>query len=208
LPRLLTSLATPSQSENKEKKSSFGDQQAIAKQLADLLNFALTFDQSRMQRPGLSNDFSYYRRLLPKFNKHPKVKVRSDAAGGMALFTAEHIPMTKGLAKAAESAVAQNDNAALALGVMANSCLKMIKSKKFANEETNLFCARAMTGAIVVYDYVDPLSVFHKKCPIQLKDCIKTLKKEFPKEQALLNAIQYSTKNFSDASSSIQNLFD
>jgi hypothetical protein len=74
----------------------------------------------------------------------------------MALFTAEHIPMTSTLAKAAGSALEKNSYVTAALALMANSCMSMIKSKKFAKPETNLFCARAMTGAIVLFDHVDP----------------------------------------------------
>lgn len=47
--------------------------QALAKQLALIFDLALQFDWLRMNRPHLANDFSFYRRLLPKFSKHPKV---------------------------------------------------------------------------------------------------------------------------------------
>lgn len=68
--------------------------------LSDIFDFTLRFDALRMERPFLPNDFSYYRRLLPKFNKHPGVKIKDDEASGMALFTAEHIPMMTTLARA------------------------------------------------------------------------------------------------------------
>jgi hypothetical protein len=76
LPPLLTSLAEPS--ENKDH--SLQDQQALAKQLALLFDFTLQFDQTRMMRPHLSNDFSYYRRLLPKFPKRADVMYVSFSA--------------------------------------------------------------------------------------------------------------------------------
>ena len=69
-PDLLNKLADPVDN----APTALGTQQALAKQLAMLLDFILEFDQRRMMRPHLSNDFSYYRRLLPKFNKHPKVE--------------------------------------------------------------------------------------------------------------------------------------
>lgn len=207
IPDLLITLAKENDSENKQ---SFEEQQALAALLAKVFDFALRFDQTRMQRPFLSNDFSYYRRLLPKFNKHPGIRVKDDEASGMALFTAEHIPMTTCLAKAAASALERNHNVTAALALMSNSCMAMIKSKKFAKEETNVLCARAMTGSIVIFDHVDTMGVFYKKSPIALKACILLLKKEFSKESALLNAIHYSTKqqHFRDADQSIQALFD
>jgi len=153
--------------DTKEGRLTLGDQQALAKQLADIFDFALRFDQTRMMRPNLSNDFSYYRRLLPKFSKHPDIKVKDDEASGMALFTADHIPMMSCIAKATQRFVEEQsagDAVAQVLGVMANSCLKMIKSRKFQKRDTNFFCARAMTGAIVLYDHVAPdPGVFGKK---------------------------------------------
>lgn len=99
---------------------------------ADIFDFTLRFDALRMERPFLPNDFSYYRRLLPKFNKHPAVKIKDDEASGMALFTAEHIPMMTTLARACPSDAQEprNQHIMEALALMANSCMKMIKNKK------------------------------------------------------------------------------
>jgi hypothetical protein len=186
-------------------RASVEAQQALCKQLADMFSFTLRFDEIRMMRPNLSNDFSYYRRLLPKFNTHPDIIVKDDEASGIAMFTAEHIPMMNCLARAGEKA--KSDATKSVLSIMANSCHKMIKSKKFENDDTNLFCARAMTGAIVLFDHVDLLGAFNKKSPILIKQCIQTLKKEFPNQVCLMNAIHFSTKNFKTAPSSIQDLF-
>jgi len=208
LPELLLAIAKGAPSDEKGQAQSLADQQALAKQLADIFDFTLRFDQTRMMRPHLSNDFSYYRRLLPKFSKLPQVKIKDDEASGMALFTAEHIPMMSCLSKAAVRALEKNEFVTVTLSIMANSCHKMIKSKKFPKRETNLFCARAMTGSIVLFDHVHPLGVFNKKSPVQLKLCVQLLKKEFPSETGLLNAIHYSTKHFKDAPPAIQQLFD
>jgi len=207
LPRLWAAVC-----EVKEGKQTLGDQQALAKQLADIFDFALRFDQTRMMRPNLSNDFSYYRRLLPKFSKNTDIKVKDDEAGGMALFTADHIPMMSCIAKASQRFVegqGTEEGVVTVLATMANSCAKMIKSKKFSKRETNLFCARAMTGAIVLYDHVvsDP-GVFGKKSQVQLRNCIILLQREFPKQTSLTNAIRYSTRYFSKAPDTIQALFD
>jgi len=207
VPPLLIQLSTcgANEAENKDKVA---DQQALAHQLAQILDFTLQFDQTRMMRPHLSNDFSYYRRLLPKFNKHPNVKVKDDEASGMALFTAEHIPMMTCLAKATQRAMEKNEHVALCLAIMANSCMRMVRSKKFQKRETNLFCLRAMAGSIVLYDLVHHLGAFHKKAPIALKQCVLLLKKEYPEEVSLVNAIRFSSKNFKDAPEAIVALFD
>lgn len=180
---------------------------ALCTQLARIMDFSLRFDQTRMLRPNLSNDFSYYRRLLPKFNKHPNIRIKDDEASGMALFTAEHIPMMSCLSQAGRNAQDMNRDCTRLLSVMANSCMKLLKQKK-CSEESTLLCVRAMTGCIVLFDHVDDLGAFHKKSPINIKGAIILLKKDFPKDLSLQNAIHYSTANFKDAPQNIQDLFD
>lgn len=203
-PPLLRSLAEPQE----DKKQSLEDQQALARQLALVLDYALRFDAVRMMRPQLANDFSYYRRLLQRFKRHPQVEVKEDEANGMGMFTAQHIPMITSLAHAAAETMRENERVTSALACMANSCLQMIQRKKFDDAAINLLCARAMAGSIVLFDHVDPLGAFHKKAPIQLKQCIQSLKKEFPGEPALTNAIRFSSKHFNEAPISITELFD
>jgi len=187
-------------------RAPLSEQQALATQLAHIFQFALIFDQTRMMRPNLSNDFSYYRRLLPKFSKHPDLKVKDDDASGMALFTAEHIPMISALTKALDGG--KTDESQMLLASFANSCLRMLKQKKFSNPSTQLLTARAMTGAIVLYDRIGPDTAFSKKCPLATREAIILLRKDFPKEGGLTNAIQFSSKHFATAPSGIQDLFE
>jgi len=208
LPGLLIFLSKPPADEKKQSVEDQQDTAALAKQLADVLDFTLRFDQRRMLRPTLSNDFSYYRRLLPKFIENPKIRVKDEDAGAVGMFTAEHIPMLNALARASQKALAQNVHVTETLALMANSCLKMIRSKSFDKPDINLFCARAMTGAIVLFDHVDGFGAFSKKSPIHIKLCISTLKKDFPQEQGLLSAIQFSSKTFKNAPQAIQDLFE
>jgi hypothetical protein len=163
-----------------------------------------------MSRPTISNDFSYYRRLLPKFSRHPGVAVKDDDASGMALFTAEHIPMTSSIARAASQCQDKNAAVTSALALMTNSCYTMCAQHSFQRPEVHLFCARAMTGALVCYDHVtqEPQGVFGKKSPIKVKPIAQLLKRDFPQEQQLLNAIKYSTKHFKEASEQTQILFE
>lgn len=194
-----------------EEKQGIGAQQALSKQVAQIFDFALRFDGTRMARPNMSNDFSYYRRLLGKFNKHPNIKVNHDEASGLCLFIAEPLPMMGSLSKSAARALEYNNGGVTeVLSCMANSCMSMMRSKRFTSPETIMLCARAMTGSIVLYDLVDVNGVFHKKSPVYVKTCILTLQKELEPEHAqpLLNAIHFSTKHFNDAPDVIQNLFD
>lgn len=208
-PQLLIAIANDTNVQLGPKQKGLVIPDAMALQLAQIMEFALEFDRVRMMQPNLSNDFSYYRRLLPKFNKHPDIRIKDDEASGMALFTAEHIPMMNCLSKAAARAQEKNMYVGKILSVMANSCNKALKTKKFAaDQEMTMTVARAMTASIVIFDHIDTLSVFHKKSPVHVKSCVLTLKKDFPKDFPLLNAIRYSTKHFQEAPQSIQDLFD
>lgn len=208
-PELLLALANAKEANEATKTANIPD--ALALQLSQMFEFCVEFDRLRMLRPNLSNDFSYYRRLLSKFNRHPDfrdtIRIRDDEASGMALFTAEHIPMMNCLAKSAARAQEKNPHVGSVLAILANSCLKALKTKKF-DEATNYTCARAMTASIVVFDHINPTGVFTKKSPVQVKACITLLKKDYTSDLALLNAIRFSTKTFNSAPQGIQDMFD
>lgn len=88
-------------------------------------------------------------------------------------------------------------------------CVCCVALRRFTKPATLLFCARAMTGSIVLYDHISPLGVFHKKGPIAIKQVINVLKKDFPGNDGiiLLNAIQFSTKHYKEASEATKELF-
>lgn len=180
----------------------------LAKQLGQMIDFALHFDNIRMLRPNLSNDFSYYRRLLPKFTNHPGIRVKEDEASGMVLFTAEHIPMTAALIKAASESQNTDNGIGLVLSTMANSCMLMLKNKTYKDQNINLLLSRVMSGSIVIFDHVNEVGAFAKKSPISIKQCVTILKKDFPDDPGQLNALRYSTRTFREASPKIQNLFE
>jgi len=208
---LLYGLLAPNRQRD-DSKHPLAVYQASARTLALIFDVTLTFDQIRMMRPNLSNDFSYYRRLLPKFSKHPDVKVKDDEASGMALFTAEHMPMMSTLAKTTKNYCTTNDSqdsVANLLSTMANSCMSLVKYKKFSSFELNLLSVRAMTGSIVLYDHLVG-NVFSKRSPVAIRECINVLKKNFEKKdsEGLLNAIRYSTLSFRIAPESIQALLE
>jgi len=204
LPRMLDQLSKPVVDE----KQPVAGQQALAKQLAAVFDFALRFDQVRMLRPHLPNDFSFYRRLLPKFHKNPNITVKDEDAGAVGLFTADYVPMMNALCRGAAKAAKDNARVADTLALIANSCLKMIKNRKFENTETNMLCARAMTGAVVLFDHVDASGAFHKRSPLHIKPIIQTLIREFPSDAALANALRFTTRTFKSAPDSIQDLFE
>mmetsp|Transcript_28561 Transcript_28561/g.39437 ORF Transcript_28561/g.39437 Transcript_28561/m.39437 type:complete len:305 (+) Transcript_28561:79-993(+) len=204
VPVLLNELSKPAE----ETKQSLQDSQALVKQFANILNFVLTFDQIRMMRPHLSNDFSYYRRYLSKFSTRDDIVVKADEASAMALFTARHCPMMVSLSSATAACLEQNHNVTNAMSAMANACLAMLKNKRFDSVETNKYVAKAMTGAVILFDHVDPNGVFYKS-PVDIKGVIKFLKKAEFDTESLLATIRFSSKHFKDDNtpSSIVDMF-
>lgn len=90
LPKLLKNLFS-----NGKADENLEGQQALAKQLADILDFVLRFDDAKMINPAIQNDFSYYRRSLNKQKNKVDVKIKDELANRMSLFFAYPTPMLK-----------------------------------------------------------------------------------------------------------------
>ncbi|KAF2078540.1 hypothetical protein CYY_000164 [Polysphondylium violaceum] len=201
-PKLLVALC------KNDPKSSLSNQQALAKQLADIFDFVLRFDDAKMVNPAIQNDFSYYRRTLNRMKlskKDANIKIRDELANRMSLFFAYPTPMMKVLSETTVKFLSQDttvprDNVTTALSTMANVCHDMVDKKKFNNEEINMFCLRAMVGSIILFDHIHPQGAFVKKSPINMKGCIVTLKEtNASSSPGLLNALRFTTIHLNDA---------
>ncbi len=65
LPKLLLTLSS-------DPKTTLAGQQAQAKQLADIIDFTLRFDEKKMGLPSIQNDYAFYRRVM---SRHPTEQV-------------------------------------------------------------------------------------------------------------------------------------
>ncbi|XP_046857170.1 LOW QUALITY PROTEIN: CYFIP-related Rac1 interactor B-like [Xenia sp. Carnegie-2017] len=194
-------------------------QQALAKQFADILHFTLKFDDLKMTNPSIQNDFSYYRRTLSRRKlsncddndmDENDVQVSNEMANRMSLFYAYPTPMLKTLSDATSKFVSENKNLPIEnttdmLSTLANLCRVMIEnpeySSRFESQETTLFCLRIMVGVIILYDHVHPLGAFVKTSNIDMKATIKVLKDQpLNSVEGLLNALRYTTKHLNDES--------
>jgi len=204
-PRLLTSLF---QAEDEDLKGNLKGQQCLAKQLADIFDFALRFDDKKMLNPGIQNDFSYYRRTLSRIkmtNKGAEIKIKDELANRMSLFFAYPTPMMKVLTDTTvnflknEPCPINKAQVIAGYSLMANVCLDMVERNRFTNVKTNMFCLRGMTGSIVLVDHLDQLGAFHKKSSINVKGAITKLK-NFTEDatEGLLNALRYTTVHLND----------
>lgn len=209
-PKLLTALFAV---QNDTLKTNLEGQQALAKQLADIFDFALRFDDAKMVNPSIQNDFSYYRRSLSrmKLNKQGgDIKIKDELANRMSLFFAYPTPMMKvltdttvGFLNSPECTI-NKIQVVSGFSLMANICLDMVEKAKFKNAKTNMFCLRAMTGSIVLVDHLDDQGAFHKKTNINIKAAITKLKTftEMPTD-GLLNALRYTTVHLNDTDTPI-----
>jgi len=196
IPKLLNCLFSGDQNQN------LATQQALAKQLADILDFVLRFDDAKMKNPAIQNDFSYYRRSLNKGARKNEAKIKDDMANRMSLFFAYPTPMLKVVTETTAALVKtgsiQKADVVQGFILLANVCLEMVQHNQFDNQETQVFCLRAMTAAIVVVDHIDEAGAFHKSSKIHIKNAIGALNAHNQKEpkgkvESLLNALRYST---------------
>lgn len=200
-PKLLIALC------KNDPKDSLPNQQALAKLLADVFDFVLRFDDAKMVNPAIQNDFSYYRRTLNRMKLSKKdlnIKIRDELANRMSLFFAYPTPMMKVLSETTVKFLSSDtsvprDNVTSALATMANVCHDMVAKKKFEADNTNMFCLRAMTGAIILYDHLSAQGAFAKKSPINIKGAITVLKgySQSPTD-GLLNALRFTTIHLND----------
>jgi len=201
-PKLLVALC------KNDPKSSLSNQQALAKQMADVFDFVLRFDDAKMVNPAIQNDFSYYRRTLNRMKlskKDANIKIRDELANRMSLFFAYPTPMMKVLSETTarflsnvETSVPR-ENVTTALATMANVCHDMVEQKKFTRDNINMFCLRAMVGSIILYDHVSEQGAFIKKAPISMKVCIHVLKNyKESNTDGLLNALRFTTIHLND----------
>lgn len=183
-----------------------GAQHALLRQLADLLNFALRFDQYKMMCPKLQNDFSFYRRSLGKFASHPNLPVNDVAANSISMFIAQATPMMSTLGMALGALHSKTPKVTELLATVANVCCAMVMRNKAAPPSISQLALSAMTVAIVLYDHAHPGGVFRRGTPVNLKKCVSQLKGLPAAERdPLLNTLQYSTRTYKNAPEAIKN---
>lgn len=147
---------------NRTPRQHLEEQQALVKQLAQILEFVLKFDENKMKTPSIQNDFSYYRRVVSRQRADSSIKViPSDVANRMSLFYAHATPMLKVLSdttsKFVEQRTSETENTTETLGTMAKVCLRMLENpnllKQFKQEETQLLVLRVMVSNISLLNF-------------------------------------------------------
>lgn len=192
-------------------------QQALVRQLAQLLEFTLSFDEVKMSTPALQNDFSYYRRRCdqtrlsapaPNGEADGEPDITNELGGRISLFLAESQPMMKVLSDSTSKFVSSNkdiplENTTDCLAKMANICRVMCDNTEYRSrfhdiDKTTLFVLRVMVGVLVLYDHVHPAGAFAKNPNIEMDKFVRVVKNH-QGDLALVDVLKYSTKHFNDA---------
>lgn len=212
-PKLLVALCKT------DPKANLANLQSLAKQLANVFDFVLRFDDLKMVNPAIQNDFSYYRRTLNRMKLSKKdlnISIRDELANRMSLFFAYPTPMMNVINETTVKFLSQGEgvpreNVTNALATMANICQEMVEKKTFENTDTNMFCLRSMTGSIILFDHLHATGAFSRKSPIHIKGCITVLRNiNGPAKDGLLNALRFTTihLNDPDTPANIRHLLD
>jgi len=204
LGKLLATLTKESLPDN-----DLSDDQAMTKQLAEIFDFVLRFDDLKMTNPAIQNDFSYYRRILNRIKLSNKrdagITVNDELANSMSLFFAYPTPMMNTVIRATKALITTNNNVEQVskfLAQMSNSCFAFLSDKKFegADNPNAMIGFRAMTGSIILFDHINQKGAFHKKSPIQIRQAVQALKGHEGKEKTdtLINALRFNTVHLND----------
>jgi len=183
--------------------SNFSTKQALTKQLAGIFDFAMTYDDLKMNNPAISNDFSYFRRTMSAMKmtgSDIKVTITDEMANKMSLFYAFPTPMLNLVKNCIQAGKTKIDKQLIigGLSLVANVCFNLVDKRKFNSPPILMFCLRAATGATIIVDSLYEPGIFHpraKKAPIHAKYCVVVLKgfTDAP-TVSLVNALKYNTK--------------
>ncbi len=177
-----------------------------AKLLVNMLDFVIRFDELKMGKASIQNDFSFYRRSMNRMKRGDAMgdveverpPVNEDVANRMSLFFAYPNPFTKALIDEFGRMEVSREHLARCFGLVANACRAMAERHARPTEREEAFALfRAMVAAILFYDYVSPQGVFVKRSDVDVVACIVALKRHEGDATDMLNTIRYGTHSFS-----------
>mmetsp|Transcript_14957 Transcript_14957/g.15691 ORF Transcript_14957/g.15691 Transcript_14957/m.15691 type:complete len:290 (-) Transcript_14957:698-1567(-) len=161
--------------------------------IGELILFCFKFDQIKMLKPEIQNDFSFYRRSLGSRaisnGKVSKPPVSSDMANVISMWLAQNLPMT--------SSINGRQTRHNAVSHLANVCCGMILRNVSPNEHLKIM--NIMVGATVVYDRISPDGAFVSNTQIRIRKVVKVISSYDGNERSVLaNSLKYSTIHLND----------
>jgi len=169
---------------------SFNTQQSLVKQMAHVIDFAMSFDDLKMNCPYISNDFSYFRRTMSGMQRSAlttgkpaeQSPISDEVANSLSLYYANPTPMLNVLKNCVQS---QNEpvktNIVLGLSLMAKICFHIVEFRQFNDTGVLLYCLRAAVGSTILVDSIYEPGIFHPKAKNRpsLRDILWRLSKIF-----------------------------
>lgn len=163
--------------------------------LGDILLFAFEFDQLKMLKPEIQNDFSFYRRSLGSAAiGNGVLPLPSDEANVVSMWLAGALPMMGSVGSALKEE-------SIVLVHMANIAFGMLARKSCESVEDKVQLVNIMIISLIMYDRVCgvPGGVFTSHSAIKAKKCIQVMKREGGnRAQQLAQCIKYSTIHYND----------
>lgn len=170
---------------------------ALARALGELLVFIYDFDQQKMMKPDVQNDFAFYRRLLPKMAGKRQPVVSETDAGLISMFIAQSVPLTH----AVGFHLSQNGVDPLPLAKLANVCCGMLQRQTINDQNSQILVLKIMTAAIVLYDRAAFVGAFSNASPIKMRRCANVITRfGGAQRDTFRNSVKYSSIHFNDAS--------
>lgn len=175
--------------------------------LAKIFDFAFRFDEKKMVKPAIQNDFSYYRRVLGRMKNAGKKtkkktknnKVDEDIANKMSFYFAYPTPVMKSLIDTVVQCP-NREELIKGLALIANVACKMLETETLSGENKMLLLC-VMTGCIIFIDHLEEEGVFKRRSPVRIYQCIHTIRNyDGESTDFLLNSIRFSTINLSSDS--------
>ncbi|KAI9216519.1 hypothetical protein BC828DRAFT_393414 [Blastocladiella britannica] len=203
LPAILGAFCEPNASGVVDVQANLEAHQATAKVFADILSFGWEFDELKVAKPAIQNDFSYYRRTVSRMRNTAaahapaSLPVPDDLANRMSMFWAYPNPFLKLLTDTVAAYVVAHE-----LSVPVSNSLLLIATVCHNAVNTHspvsaLFALRTMTGCLLMYDYIHPVGLFPKASEVNMRMFVKAIQVHGGSASTtLLNSLRYSTKTF------------
>jgi len=180
----------------------------VTRLIVSMLDFIIKFDELKMGKASIQNDFSFYRRSMNRMKRGAvelnvsSPPVNDEVANRMSLFFAYPNPFTKALIdELSRNKTIPKDELTKVFALIANACKEITnnhESNDVGRKEKNFVLFRSMVAAIMFYDYTSATGVFVKKSDVDVEGCIQALKKYQNDATDLLNTIRYGTKTFNN----------
>ena len=182
----------------------FEEMPALTKTLAECFDTILRLDEIKLSLPNIVNDLAYFRRNCIHYNQNNELDNVLAMSNETTIFWASPTPMLSCVIGKLTKEYPESNEAfgklLMILGGVSDVCTSMLTNHRFENEESNKLCLRCIVGAVLMYDYLSPTGAFGTKTKFHVREAMEILVTFEPKQNALINAIKYSSKHLGDES--------